>query len=289
DIVSGIFATGLASSPDTKLLIDIGTNGEVVIGNSDFLICASASAGPAFEGSECSGGMRAASGAIDHIKLLDADHVLSYSTIASAPPVGICGTGYVDLIAEMLRTRVIDKTGRIQPGASATRVRESAGGEMEYLVASGERTGTGKDVGITQSDVNNILRAKGAIYAAIAVLLDALDMTLDDITEIMIAGAFGNFLNVENAVFIGLLPDVPSDRLRFVGNASLAGAKLAALSDGCYERVFEVAAKTTYFELSTTPTFMDQFVSACFFPHTDLELFPSVMAELAREEEEIAK
>jgi uncharacterized 2Fe-2S/4Fe-4S cluster protein (DUF4445 family) len=136
------------------------------------------------------------------------------------------------------------------------------------------------DITISQGDIGNLLRAKGAIYAAAAVLLDALDMTFEDVEEIMVAGAFGNFLNLANAVFIGLLPEVPQERLRFVGNSSVAGVKLAALCSACYQEAFEIAARTTYFELSTYPTFMDQFVSACFLPHTNVELFPRVMAEM---------
>jgi len=226
--------------------------------------------------------MYAASGAIDHIKLLDADRVLSFSTIASAPPVGICGTGYVDLIAELLRSGAIDRTGRLQPATAPKRIRQDAAGLDEYVVIPAGKAGGGEDIVITQADISNILRAKGAIYAAELVLLNALDMTFDDVDEIMVAGAFGNFLNIESAVFIGLIPDVPQEQMRFVGNTSLAGAKLAALSSRCYESVFDIASKMTYFELSTDPTFMDQFVSACFFPHTDLERFPSVMAALAK-------
>ena len=280
DIVAGIYATGMGQAEQACMLIDIGTNGEIVIGSRDFLVCASASAGPAFEGAECTGGMRATRGAIDHIRLLDADHVLSYSTIGSAPPVGLCGTGYVDLIAEMLRVGLIDKTGRINAEASATTVGSGEYGELQYVVVPANQTGTDKAIVVTQSDVTNLMRAKGAIYAAAAVLLNALDMGFGDLKEIMVAGAFGNFLNVENAVFIGLLPDIPAERLRFVGNTSLAGAKLAALCDECYDEILDVGRRVTYFELSTEPTFMDQFVSACFFPHTNVELFPSVMAEL---------
>ena len=281
DIVAGIYASGLAQSERVSMLIDIGTNGEVVIGGKDFLVCASASAGPAFEGAECRSGMRATRGAIDHIRLHDPDHVLNYSTIGSSAPVGICGTGYVDLIAEMLRVGLIDKTGCLQADASDTRVRQAAYGQLEYLVVPPDRTENGKELTVTQGDIDNIMRAKGAIYAAESVLLNSLNMTFKDIAEIMVAGAFGNFLDVDNAVCIGLLPDIASERLRFVGNTSLAGAKLAALCEHCYDEIFQVASGTTYFELSTDPTFMDQFVSACFFPHTNVELFPSVMSQLA--------
>jgi len=280
DILAGIYATGMAHSDEVKMLIDIGTNGEIVIGSKDFLVCASASAGPAFEGAECRKGMRASSGAIDHIRLLDADHVLNYSTVGSAAPLGICGTGYVDLIAEMLRVGLIDKTGHLDTEITSKRLRPGFQGEMEYVVIPTALAGSDSDIVISQGDINNILRAKGAIYAAAAVLLKALSMTFSDLDEIMVAGAFGNFLNLANTVFIGLLPDVPQEKLRFVGNATITGAKLAAICSDSYEEIFDIADKTTYFELSTDPSFMDEFVSACFFPHTNIELFPSVSAEL---------
>jgi uncharacterized 2Fe-2S/4Fe-4S cluster protein (DUF4445 family) len=283
DIVGGIYASGLAESEETRMLIDVGTNGEVVIGNREFLVCASASAGPAFEGSECRCGMRATRGAIDHLRLADARHLLSFSTVGSVPPLGLSGTAYVDLIAEMLRVGLISKTGRIDPEAARNRVREAEYGELQYQLIPAGESGNGKSIFISQGDIDNILRAKGAIFAATSVLLRALGLRVDDIAEIMVAGAFGNFLNLQNAVFIGLLPDVPIHRMRFVGNASLAGAKMAALSQQAYEAMFRVADRTTYFELSTDPTFMDQFVAACFFPHTNIELFPSVAAELSEQ------
>ena len=281
DIVAGIHSTGLAERDEPRLLIDIGTNGEVVIGNRDFLVCASASAGPAFEGAECCCGMRATRGAIDHLRLADACHVLSYSTVGSAPPVGLSGTAYVDLVAEMLRVGVIDKTGKINAEAPGGCVRKGKYGELDYEIVPAAQTGNGKRIFITQGDIHNILRAKAAIYAATDVLLKALGMGYDDIAEILVAGAFGNFLNLKNAVFIGLLPDVPMDQMRFVGNASLAGAKLAALSQHRYREICDIADRSTYFELSTDPNFMDQFVAASFFPHTNVELFPSVAVELA--------
>ncbi len=282
DIVAGIYASGLSSREEVSMLIDIGTNGEIVVGNKDFLVCASASAGPSFEGAECRCGMRATRGAIDHIRLLDTEHVLSFSTIASAAPIGISGTGYVDLVAELLRVGVIDRTGRMDAGVAGSHVVESEYGELSYTVIPAVQSGNDKDIVISQGDINNILRAKGAIYGAATVLLKSLGMTFDDISEIMVAGAFGNFLNLENAVFIGLLPDVDPDRLRFVGNASLAGAKLAALCNDSYEEIVRTAGRTTYFELSTDPGFMEEFVSACFFPHTNIELFPRVMAEFEK-------
>ena len=285
DIVAGIYASGLSSREEVSMLIDIGTNGEIVVGNKDFLVCASASAGPSFEGAECRCGMRATRGAIDHIRLLDAEHVLSFSTISSAAPIGISGTGYVDMVAELLRVGVIDRTGRINAGVAGGRVAESEYGELTYTIVPAAQSGNDKGVIISQGDINNILRAKGAIYGAATVLLKSLSMTFSDISELMVAGAFGNFLNLENAVFIGLLPDVDPERLRFVGNASLAGAKLAALCHDSYEEIIRIADRTTYFELSTDPNFMEEFVSACFFPHTNIELFPRVMAEFQKARE----
>lgn len=281
DIVAGVLATGMGNDEGIRMLIDIGTNGEIVVGNSDFLVCASASAGTAFEGADCRDGMRATRGAIDHIRLLNARRVMSYSTIGSAAPKGICGTGYVDLLAEMLRAEVMDKTGRLNADAAPERIREGEDGQMEYVVIFANEAGDGKEIVITQGDINNLLRAKGAIYAASAVLLNALSLGFDQIEEFLVAGAFGNFLNIKEAVTIGLLPDVPHERVRFIGNSSVAGAKLAAVCHECYEEAHALAKRMTYFELSTDPTFMDQFVSACFFPHTDIERFPSVLAELS--------
>jgi len=281
DIVAGVLASGIGRDERIRMLIDIGTNGEIVVGNSDFLICASASAGTAFEGTDCRDGMRATRGAIDHIRLLDARRVMGYSTVGSGAPVGICGTGYVDLLAEMLRVGVFDKTGRIRSDAAPRRVREGEDGQLEYVVIFANEAAGDRDIVITQGDINNLLRAKAAIYAASCVLLNALSMRFEKIEEFLVAGAFGNFLSIKEAITIGLLPDVPHERVRFIGNSSIAGAKLAAVCEDCYEEAIQLADRMTYFELSTDPTFMDQFVSACFFPHTDVERFPSVMADLA--------
>jgi uncharacterized 2Fe-2S/4Fe-4S cluster protein (DUF4445 family) len=225
--------------------------------------------------------MRAARGAIDHIRLADANRVSSYSTIGSSPPLGLSGTAYVDLIAEMLRVGVINKTGNIDPEAAPQRIQATDYGGLQYEVNPSDQTGHSKPITVGQEDISNVLRAKGAIYAGIHVLLRALSLTLDDVAEIMVAGAFGNFLDLRNTVFIGLLPDIPLERIRFVGNTSLAGAKLAAFSQHAYEETLRIADRTTYFELCRDPHFVDQFVAACFFPHTNVELFPSVIAELA--------
>lgn len=282
DIVAGVLATGIHRRENLSMLIDIGTNGEIVIGNKDWMMCASASAGPAFEGSESSCGMRATAGAMDHARLADCETILSFSTVGDSEPTGICGSGYVDILAELLRLGIIDRTGRLNTTIPCSRVRVREDGLPEFVVFRAEETGHGKDVSLAQEDILNLLRAKAAIYAAIGILMKQLSLSYEDIDEIMVAGAFGNYLDIENAVLIGLLPDVPATKIRFVGNASIAGAKLACLSRGRYRQAHEIARSMTYCELSTDPGFMDEFVSASFFPHTDIERFPSVMAKLGR-------
>jgi len=286
DISAGVLATGLHKSADVRMLVDIGTNGEMVIGNRDFLVCASTSAGPAFEGAESEAGMRATRGAIDHLRLFDRHRPPSYTTIGSGPPVGICGTGYIDLLAGLLSVGLVDKAGRLQPDR-CERIRANDRGVLEYVVAPSSEAGGDRDVVITQEDIANLLRAKGAIYSGACVLLNSLGMTFDDVREILVAGAFGNYIELENAITIGLLPDVPHEKLRFVGNSSITGAKLAALCHEKYEEVQNIASGMTYFELGTDPTFMDQFSRACFLPHTDIERFPRVMSRIGRQGMEV--
>lgn len=280
DIVAGVLATGMHEREALSMLIDIGTNGEIVIGNRDWMMCASASAGPAFEGSESSCGMRATIGAMDHMRLADRETLLSFSTVGNADPAGICGSGYVDLLAELLRLGVIDRTGRLNEEIKCSRVRLRDDGVAEYVLFPGEESADGKDVVLAQEDILNLLRAKAAIYAASQIIMRQVGLDFGDIEEIMVAGAFGNYLDIENAVIIGLLPDVPAEKIRFVGNTSIAGAKLACLSQERYVESQMIARSMTYCELSTDPHFMDEFVSASFFPHTDIERFPTVMRKL---------
>ena len=213
----------MSHSPELRMLLDVGTNGEIVIGNQDFLVCSSASAGPAFEGAECTCGMRATDGAIDHVRMTDDGATVEFSNIGLGKPAGICGTGYVDVLAELLRAGVIDKTGRIHEAACPSRCRRRDDGEVEYVVVFAEASAHGQDIVVSQADVQNILRAKAAIYAAAMVLLRALDMTFDDVEEIMVAGAFGSFLNTANAVLIGLLPDLPPEQASVRGQHVAGG------------------------------------------------------------------
>ena len=272
DITGGVLASGLWEQARPHVLIDLGTNGEIVIGDREFMACCSASAGPAFEGEASASGTRARPGAIETVYFSNG---LRWKTIEGQPPVGICGSGYIDLLAALLQQGLIDRTGKFQDGTCSC-LRQAEHGTLECVVVEAEDAAGDEDIVLTQADVDNLVRAKGAIYAASSVLLRNLGMDWNDIDQIMLAGAFGDKINLENAVRIGLLPDVSRRRIKFVGNTSLKGAVKVALSEADCARVHDIARRMTYFELSTHPHYMEEFVAACFLPHTDTDRFPSV-------------
>ena len=272
DITAGVLATGLHEAEQPAMLIDLGTNGEIVVGSKDFMMCCSASAGPAFEGAGSASGTWAQPGAI--AEAWD-DDVLHWKTLGGRPPLGICGSGYIDLLASLLRLGVINKTGEFVEGASPS-LRRGRHGILEYVLVDAEDSQTDRDIVLSQADVDNLVRSKGAIYAAGKVVLDSLGMEWSDLGNIMLAGGFGESINKQNAVTIGLLPDVDLERIQFVGNTSLKGSVLAAGDASSYWGLRDIASAMTYFELSTHPDYMDEFVSACFLPHTDTQKFPSV-------------
>ncbi len=274
DLTAGVLASGLYRRSDLCILIDIGTNGEIVVGNQDFLISAAASAGPAFEGSGVASGMRAARGAIQRVRIVPGDFHVRYEVIGNVKPTGICGSGYIDLIAEMLRVGILDKDGKIKPQRHP-RIRENEFGR-EFVVAFKEETAAATDIVINEPDIDNLKRAKGAIYAATSTLVRHMGLSFQEIKTVYIAGGFGTYLDMTNAIAIGLLPDLPRERFSFIGNSSLAGAREMLLSRAALDAADEIARKTTYFELSVEPGYMDEYMAALFFPHTDLTLFPSV-------------
>lgn len=274
DIVAGVLATGMFASAGISLLADIGTNGEIVLGNRDWLVCASSSAGPAFEGSGVRHGMRAGAGAIERIALLGPDCV-HYETIADAPPAGICGSGLLDVLAEFYAHGVIDRTGRFAENGQP-RLTEGDEGRQYQIVP---RDNGRQEIVVTQADIDNLLRSKAGVFAAIRVLMEATQTKLDDLEAVYLAGGFGNFLNIRHAVTIGMLPDVPLEKLRFVGNTSIAGAKMALLSREALQRTEEIAGSMTYFDLMNHTGYMEEFIRAKFLPHTDLSLFPSIDAK----------
>ena len=279
DITSGATAIRLDREEMPTLLIDIGTNGEVVLGNKEWMVCCSASAGPAFEGSGIKHGMRAAKGAIE-IMHITKEFEVSYSAIGNVPPRGICGSGLLDCIAEMLRSGIIDRSGNFQKGIKTDKLRQRDD-EYEFVLINKEETGIDSEIVITQADIANLIRSKGAIYAAVSLLIESMGLSIDDVHCVYLAGGFGNYLNVRNAITIGMLPDMPASRIKFVGNTSLTGAKMALLSKEAFETVQSIASQMTYFDLMGNQKYMEEFMSANFLPHTNLDAFPSVQKELA--------
>lgn len=266
DIVSGVLACGLAESEDLQLLIDIGTNGEIVLGNKDWMMGAAASAGPAFEGSGLSCGMKAVNGAIQEVAITR-DLDVKLDVIGEGKPKGICGSGYIDLLCQMLKNGIIDRNGKINRALKTDRIRKTDIG-YEFIVD--------KDVIINEDDIENLKRSKGAIYSAIIALLNKVEKNIEEVKKVYIAGGFGNYLNIENAIFIGLLPDIDRSIYRFVGNASLAGARISLASHEAFLKTFKIHKNITYLDLSGESGYMDEYVAALFFPHTDLGRFPSV-------------
>jgi len=279
DITAGILATGLYQAKQLTMLIDIGTNGEIVLGNREWMLTCSTSAGPAFEGSGVKCGMKASRGAIERVEI-SANGYIKYRTIGDGRPKGLCGSGLIDSVAELFKSGYIDRSGRLLPGSSS-RVREQDG-QLEFVLVPASRTETGKEIVITQPDIENLLRAKAAIYAGAKILLQSMDLEFSDIEQVLIAGGFGNYLDREKAIMLGLIPDIPLERIRFVGNTSIIGAKMALLSEEAYERAHEIAKDVTYYDLITYPYYYDEFISAKFLPHTDLGRFPTVAEKLAK-------
>jgi uncharacterized 2Fe-2S/4Fe-4S cluster protein (DUF4445 family) len=276
DITAGVLATMLARDEKLTLFIDVGTNGEIAIGNNEWIVTCACSAGPAFEGSGISCGMRAMDGAVDRIEINKEDNGVSYTVIGDKKPLGICGSGLIYSLSEMMEAGIIDRAGKILENQHNKRIRRDAEG-MEFVVAYGNDSNSGQDIVITEGDVKNLLRAKGAIFAGIRTMLEQLQMDITLIDRVYIAGGFGKYINVTDAINIGLLPDIPIDKYEFIGNSSVQGAITMLLSNEAVAEAADIAGKMTYIELSVGNTFMDEFISALFIPHTDLGLFPSTM------------
>ena len=275
DITAGAFASMLWNKEELSLFIDLGTNGELVFGNNEFLMSCACSAGPAFEGGDISCGMRATDGAIDTLVIDPETWEPSYTTIGSTKhPVGICGSGIIDSIAELFRCGIINGKGKFN--REHKRVRFDENGMGEYIIAFKETTGAVRDVSINEVDIDNFIRAKGAIFSATMTMLSSMGMDPSVLEHVYVAGGIGSGINMKNAVTIGMLPDIELDHFSYIGNSSLSGAYAMLTSTQAREKVDELATTMTYMELSTEPGYMDSFVAACFLPHTDSNLFPSV-------------
>lgn len=263
DITAGIVSSGMDESDELSLLIDVGTNGEVALGNKELMMVCSSSAGPAFEGGKMTSGMMAKPGAIDSFRVTD-DDKFEYTVIGGTDPKGLCGSGLIDVLAQLFRVGFIDKKGRY---TNRTYLLADVGGEIVTEIADG--------VYLSNDDAYNAIMTKAAIYSATETLVKGLGVSISDISKIYIAGGFGNFINMESAIAIGMFPDVPRDRFVYLGNASLAGAKYALLSSSVRRRVKNVFERMTYVDLSSDPTFSDEYMSALFIPHTDSSRFPT--------------
>ena len=280
DITAGTLVSQIWNRPEFSLFIDLGTNGELVFGNSDFMISCACSAGPAFEGGDISCGMRATDGAIEACTIDKETMEPTYKIVGDpgTKPVGLCGSGIIDVISELYICGIINPKGKfIREGK---RIKHDKYGMGSYILAFEEEAGSVKDVEITEVDIDNFIRAKGAIFSAIRTMLTSLDFDVSMIDDVYVAGGIGSGINMQNAVNIGMFPDIPIEKFHYIGNSSLTGAYLMLLSTPAEKKTYELAANMTYMELSTVPIYMDEFVGACFIPHTDTSMFPTVMEEV---------
>jgi uncharacterized 2Fe-2S/4Fe-4S cluster protein (DUF4445 family) len=282
DITAGAYAAGLTATDRLTLFIDVGTNGEIILGGRDWLVACACSAGPAFEGAGVVDGMRATEGAIEEVWIHSGTCEPTIRVIGGGRPRGLCGSALISLLAELFVTGVLDRGGNFNLDLGTPRLRSGDHGP-EYVVAWPDETATGRVIVLTKVDVDNLMRAKAAIYAGFSVLASSVGVELADVQQVLIAGAFGKYINVEKAVQIGLLPDLPWDRFQFLGNTSLRGARLALLSQSARDAVADLARRMTYVELSADNTFYDAFTAALFLPHTEIRRFPSVAEVWARQ------
>jgi uncharacterized 2Fe-2S/4Fe-4S cluster protein (DUF4445 family) len=279
DIVAGVMGSGIYRSKELTLYLDVGTNAEIVIGNEDWLACAACSAGPAFEGGGLKFGMRAAKGAIEDFSIDPVSLEPMIITIGNVRPKGICGSGLITIVATLFEMGIINNLGKFDHDLDTARIRENEG-VYEYVLAWQDETQIDRDVTLTEIDIENLIRAKGAIYSGCMTLLNEVGMNIQDIEQIILAGGFGSYVDLEKAMIIGLLPELNPDKVTFIGNGSLMGARMSSLTNRIRKDVVEVTKKMTNFELSDTPSYMDNYIAALFLPHTDLNQFPNLKARL---------
>ncbi|MCX5870696.1 MAG: ASKHA domain-containing protein [Deltaproteobacteria bacterium] len=292
DLISGILASGLAATEQTRMLIDVGTNAEVVLGNRDWLIACAGAAGPALEGGVARMGMRAAPGAIDFVSLDPETYALEVRTIGGAPARGLCGSGLIDLVASLYLARIIDIRGKFRDPdqesdpARAAFMRErlvERDGQRAFVVVTAE-AGDGDEVLLEQIDLDAMIRSKAAMYAVLATLVGQVGLAFEDLAEICVAGAFGNHINPQRAITLGMLPDLDLSVYRAIGNSSLQGAEQVLFSRSARQECLDIVSKITYVELNVNQDFMIRFSGARFIPHTDPTLFPSVPLFAEQEE-----
>ena len=281
DIISGIMASGLYRSSELTLYMDIGTNAEIAIGHRDWMVCTAASAGPAFEGGGVKFGMRATKGAIEDFSIDPETFEPMIITVGNKKAKGICGSGLITLAAKLLETGVIDSRGKFNRTLNTPRIRQTD--EIwEYVLVFRENTAIDRDITITEPDLDNLIRAKGAMFSAALTLLEEIGMSITDIERIILAGGFGSYVDLQSAITIGLLPEIEPEKVIYLGNGSLLGCKINALTNALRRDVMKVVNMMTNFELASTRSYMDHYMGALFLPHTEMNYFPKVKARLEK-------
>ncbi|MFH2091969.1 MAG: ASKHA domain-containing protein [Pseudomonadota bacterium] len=279
DIISGIMAAGLYRSDELTLYMDIGTNAEIVIGHKEWMVCTAASAGPAFEGGGVKFGMRATKGAIEDVSINPQTYEPMIITVGDTKAKGICGSGLICLAAKLLETGLINSRGKFDQTCQTSRIRQTDG-IWEYVLVYEKDAGIDRDIAITEPDLDNLIRAKGAMYSAAMTLLDEIGLGVKDIERIILAGGFGSYVDLASAITIGLLPEIEPEKVIYLGNGSLLGCKINSLTNAFRRDVTKVVNMMTNFELASTPSYMDHYISALFLPHTEMRHFPKVKARL---------
>ena len=281
DVVSGLLAAGVYRRPELTLYIDLGTNGEIVVGNKDWMACAACSAGPAFEGGGVKFGMRATDGAIEDFTINPGNLEPMILTVNMKKPKGICGSGLINTVAGLYEMGVIDERGKYERTLDHPRIREGEDG-WEYVLSWADENQVGRDIVLTEVDIDNLIRAKAAMYAGYQTLLESVGLTIHELDRVIIAGGFGRYINLEKAIMVGLLPEMDLDKFTFIGNGSLIGARLALLSNSLRYDVGGMESMITNFELSEVPQYMDYYVGCQFLPHTKQEFFPQTLERVAQ-------
>jgi len=274
DAVADVLASGIHESERLSLLVDIGTNTEVFVGNSEDILSCSCASGPAFEGGHIKHGMKAVTGAIERISI-KSNYEIEYATVDDAAPIGLCGSAIIDAVAELYRLGIINDRGRFKAGINNPRLRKASDGDLEFVLVWAKDSGASIDITVTQKDINELQLAKAAIFAACSILMKRKNVRLEDIDSLLIAGAFGAYINPENAKLIGLLPDIPTERIKFVGNTALSGAKMTLISTEARKTAEMLSRRIRYIELASDPEFSSEFADAMFIPHKNPDRFPN--------------
>jgi uncharacterized 2Fe-2S/4Fe-4S cluster protein (DUF4445 family) len=274
DAVADVLATEICKSKSLSIMIDIGTNTEIVLGNDQRTISCSCASGPAFEGGHIEFGMRAEPGAIENVYVDPSNLEPGFKTVGDARPRGICGSGIVDAVAAMLKSGIINRYGLIDTKLTSPRIRKN--GVPQYVLSWKEENDVGHDIAVTQRDVQEIQLAKAAIYSGATILMKHLHVEPREIQKVFLAGAFGTYVDPQSAVIVGMYPDVPLERVHFVGNAAGSGARMALLSREVREDSDRIVQQIEYVELAADPSFQREFTEALQLPHKDLTRFPTV-------------